>query len=123
MIFIQWQNKDIFYFRGKLLKNSQQMFRVKNFPVSEVTIALCSNKGKRAVFMNLIVAVILNSLLLFCFPIIQGEGRRLLLMFSVFVFQWMSRNWDIIVSESKREKRSPRHHAGSIILSMNNCFY
>ncbi len=48
-----------------------------------ITIALCSYIGKRAAFMNLIIAVILNTLLLFCFPVIQGEGRRLLLMFSV----------------------------------------
>ena len=48
-----------------------------------VTIAICSYYSKRAAYINLIVAIILTTLLLFCFPVIQGEGRRLLLMFSV----------------------------------------
>ena len=51
-----------------------------------VTIAICSYYSKRTAYINLIVAVILNTLLIFCFPIIQGEGRRLLLMFSVLFF-------------------------------------
>lgn len=51
-----------------------------------VTIALCSYCSKRKALINLIVAVIFNTLLFSCFIVIHGEGRRLLLMFSVVFF-------------------------------------
>lgn len=48
-----------------------------------IGIALCSYISKRTALINLIVAVILNTLLFFCFTTIHGEGRQLFLMFSI----------------------------------------
>lgn len=46
-------------------------------------IALDSFCSKRTALTNLMVAVVFNTLLFFRFAVIHGEGRRLLLMFSV----------------------------------------
>lgn len=48
-----------------------------------VTTALCSFYSKRAALINLIISVVYNTILFFSFTDIQGEGRRLLLMFSI----------------------------------------
>lgn len=48
-----------------------------------VSVGLCSLKNKRPALINLIVAVIINTLLFLGFTDIQGEGRQLLLMFSI----------------------------------------
>lgn len=47
------------------------------------TIALCSNLRKRPAILNLIITVIINTLLFWGFTDNLGEGRRLLLMFSI----------------------------------------
>lgn len=47
------------------------------------TTALCSLNSKRTALINLIVAVVYNAMLFFSFSDIHGEGRRLLLMFSI----------------------------------------
>lgn len=49
------------------------------------TIALCSNKNKRTALLNLIIAVIINTLLFLGFTDNPGEGHRLLLMFSIIL--------------------------------------
>lgn len=48
-----------------------------------VTIALCSGYCKHTALKNIIVAIIFNTIIFFCFAAIKGEGRRLLLMFSI----------------------------------------
>lgn len=48
-----------------------------------VVIALCYRCSKSKALTNLIVAVIFNTILFFSFVAIEGEGRRLLLMFSI----------------------------------------
>ena len=47
------------------------------------TTALCSLYSKRAALINLIVAVVYNTILFLSFIDVHGEGRRLLLMFSI----------------------------------------
>lgn len=47
------------------------------------TIAICAFYSKRTALTNLIVAAIFNTILFFSFAAINGEGRRLLLMFSI----------------------------------------
>ncbi len=47
------------------------------------TIALCSYYDKHTALKNIIVAIIFNTIIFFCFAAIKGEGRRLLLMFSI----------------------------------------
>ena len=49
------------------------------------TTALCSFYSKRAALINLIVAVVYNTILFLSFTAIHGEGRRLLLMFSILL--------------------------------------
>ena len=48
-----------------------------------VAVFLCSLKNIRAAFINLIIAVIINTLLFLGFTDNLGEGRRLLFMFSI----------------------------------------
>ncbi len=48
------------------------------------TIVICAFYSKRAALTNIIVAVIFNTILFFSFTAITGEGRRLLLMLSIF---------------------------------------
>ena len=47
------------------------------------TTALCSFYSRRAALINLIVAVVYNTMLFLSFTVVHGEGRRLLLMFSI----------------------------------------
>lgn len=47
------------------------------------TIALCTFYSKRAALINLIVAAVYNTMLFLSFTVVHGEGRRLLLMFSI----------------------------------------
>lgn len=46
-------------------------------------VVLCSLKNKRPALINLIVAVIINTFLFLRFTEVPGEGRQLLLMFSI----------------------------------------
>ncbi len=70
------------------------------------TITLCSNKSKRPALLNLIVAVIINTLLFFGFTDVHGEGRRLLLMFSIIFINGCQGVGILLFSLIKRLKQS-----------------
>lgn len=68
------------------------------------TIALCSNISQRPAILNLIIAVIINTLLLLGFTDDLGEGRRLLLMFSIILINGCQGVGVLLFSQIKRLK-------------------
>ena len=69
------------------------------------TIALCSNKSNRPALLNLIIAVIINTLLFFGFTEVQGEGGRLHLMFSIILINGCQGVGVLLFSQIKRLKQ------------------
>lgn len=68
-----------------------------------VAVILCSPKNKRPALINLIVAVIINTLLFLEFTEVQGEGRRLLLMFSIIFINGCQGVGVLLFSQLKRK--------------------
>ncbi len=71
-----------------------------------VAIALCSQHSKRMAIVNTMMAVIINTSLLLCFNVIDGEGRRLLLMFLMILYNGCQGVGVLLYKLVKRDKRN-----------------